>query len=163
MLWAVIATVISPLSGGGSGPVASTYDEAACSEAEKVRPADDDVNCSEPEPVPAVLDCNDARVSVWLGDMIGSCDMPKSQLPGTLPVVRAAGPGADQRLCRDGHCGVDAVPIRPVARTLDDFTPILGAANLARPIFQATDCPLRTVLRRSQHGAERLERPPRAA
>ena len=153
MLWAVLATVVS------SAPVASTYDEAACTDVERVH--DEEVNCSEPEPVPAVLDCNDARVSLWLGDMIGSCDMPKSQIPGTLPVVRAA--SGEQRLCRDGHCGMDAVPIRPAARPLDDLTPILGATGAAPYTATSSSHQPRLMLRRSQHGADRLERPPRAA
>jgi hypothetical protein len=154
MLWAVLATVIS----APATPVASTYDEAACTEAEKAH--DEDVNCSEPEPVPAVLDCNDARVSLWLGDMIGSCDMPKPQLPGAIPVVHA--PNPELRLCRDGHCGLDAVPLHATARSLDEVPPIVGTSVLAPPIFSATSSTLRPLLRRSQHGADRLERPPRS-
>jgi len=159
MLWAVLATVIYPPTAAPTAPVASTYDEAACSEAE--RGHDEDVNCSEPEPVPAVLDCNDARVSLWLGEMIGSCDMPKPQLPGAVPVLRAA--TAEQRLCRDGHCGLDAVPLHATARPLNDLPPIAGVATLAPPLFRATDHLLRPMLRRSQHDTGRLERPPRAA
>jgi hypothetical protein len=158
MLWAVLATVIS----APSAKVASTYDEAACSDAEKARITeslgdDDEINCSEPEPVPAVLDCNDARVSLWLGEMIGSCDMPKSQMPGTVPVMR----NAEQRLCRDGHCGVDSVPIRPAARSADDLTPILSATSAST--FTATWSPhqLEIMLRASQQDGHRLERPPR--
>jgi hypothetical protein len=155
MLWAVLATVIST----PAAPVASTYDEAACAEAEKVH--DEDVNCSEPEPVPAVLDCNDARVSLWLGDMIGFCDMPKPQIPGAIAVVRA--PNPELRQCRDGHCGFDAVPLHATARPLDEVPPIAGTSALAPPIFHATSSSLRPLLRHSQHGADRLERPPRAA
>src|SRR5262249_13590180 len=99
MLWAVLAAVVSttptvdhsgiPLGTpsreaprlaplGSPMTVASTYDEAACAD-EKQPDKNDDINCSEPPPVaiPAVLDCNDARVSLWLGEMIGSCDMPR--------------------------------------------------------------------------------------
>ena len=164
MLWVVLATVASALP--QPAKVASTYDEAACSDAaqaaREVNPPDPDVNCSEPPPpVPAVLDCNDARVSLWLGDMIGSCDMPKPQMPGTVPVVRA-GSGSEQRLCRDGHCGVDAVPIRPAGRSLDEL-PLLGNAGPSDIIFVSTPLDLQLMLPSSQDHGRRLERPPRAA
>jgi hypothetical protein len=147
-----------------TGKVASTYDEAACTEAEKVQLRDelgDEPNCSEPVAVPAVLDCNDARVSLWLGEMIGSCDMPKTQLPGVLPVVRA--PGSELRMCNDGRCGVDAVPLRPSARLFDDSTFALG--NPGRPPILLTSTPLvdEIFLMRSQRDGNRLERPPRHA
>jgi hypothetical protein len=154
MLWVVLATALSAASALPTAKVASTYDEAACAESEKARD-DSEINCSEPEPVPAVLDCNDARISLWLGEMIGSCDMPRSS-----PSLRPA--RGEERICRDGHCGVDSVPIRAAVRTLERL-PML--ANTAITPFHAISSPHgpELMLRASQRGAERLERPPRFA
>jgi hypothetical protein len=165
MLWVVLATVASALP--QPAKVASTYDEAACTEAEKaqaallpMRDADPEINCSEPPPpVPAVLDCNDARVSLWLGDMIGSCDMPKSQLPGAVAAVRA-GSGSEQRLCRDGHCGVDSVPIRAAGRSLDEL-PLAVNTSSTPLVLVSTSFELQLMLPSSQEDGRRLERPPR--
>jgi hypothetical protein len=160
MLWVVLATMASALPQPNAAKVASTYDEAACAEAELRPIADDDgeINCSQPPPtVPAALDCNDARVIVWLGEMIGSCDMPLSK-SGTA--LRAA--SSEQRLCRDGHCGVESVPIHTAARPLDHLTPILARAATLPLDFNSQSVDPRLTLVASQHGADRLERPPRA-
>ena len=139
--------------------VASTYDEAACADA--ARPDDvntDDTNCSEPPPaaVPAVLDCNDARVSLWLGEMIGSCDMPRPQPPtGGPAAVRAAGPNGD-RLCSDGHCGLEAAPLRAAPRLFDDTTVAL-APGLRSPLHFPLD--LDRVRRRAARLAARRKSP----
>jgi hypothetical protein len=169
MLWVVLAGVVSSLSTGPAGKVASTYDEAACAEEKAARETEgriintaDEPNCSEAPPaVPAVLDCNDARVSLWLGEMIGACDMPKTQLPGLLPAMRAA--GNEARVCEGGRCGVDSIPIRPVQRGFDDLTPMLTATIQSRIQLHATPFELLLTLHLSQHDRDRLERPPRAA
>jgi|GEM_PF-3435414 len=98
----VLAPVIlaAVVAAGPAAPrvdhVASTYDEAACDEADLsvslvdaadavVMPAygddSDHSDCHKPSPPPAFLDCNDPLASVWVGDMIGTCDMPKSASP----------------------------------------------------------------------------------
>jgi hypothetical protein len=152
MLWVVLASAISAASALPTAKVASTYDEATCAEGEKARD-DSEANCSEPEPVPAVLDCNDARISLWLGEMIGSCDMPRSS-----PSLRPA--RSEERLCRDGHCGVDSIPIRAAVRSLEKL-PVL--ANTAITPFHTISSPhpSELMLRASQRGGGRLERPPR--
>jgi hypothetical protein len=166
MLWVVLAGVVSSLP---TGKVASTYDEAACAEEKAAREiegriinTDNEPNCSEVVPaVPAVLDCNDARVSLWLGEMMGSCDMPKTQLPGLLPVMR--GGNNDPRVCEGGRCGVDSIPIRPAQRSFDDLTPILAAVHANRIQWLVTPFEPSLTLHSSQHDRARLERPPRGA
>jgi hypothetical protein len=169
MLWAVLAVAVSAAPGQSPVQVASTYDEAACADGDKARPSDammdDGSNCSEapPAPVPAVLDCNDARVSLWLGEMIGSCDMPRPQPPTGGPASLHAGtPSGEPRLCNDGHCGVDATPIRPAVRLFDDLTPALSNLNAAIPAFLACSVVDDLTLGCSQLCGRRLERPPRS-
>ncbi len=109
---AILAAVVAV---GPTAPrvdhVASTYDEAACDEAlfddnNSVSLVDspaygddsDGADCHKPSPPPAFLDCNDPLASVWIGDMIGTCDMPKSASPfARLPArLRAERPTLPQ-------------------------------------------------------------------
>ena len=155
MIWAVLAVVIS----APPSKMASTYDEAACAEAQAEHVEEAEINCSEAPPAtPAVLDCNDARVSVWLGEMIGSCEMPRP-LPGTTVKAPA---GNDARLCRDGHCGVDSQPLRAAARFNDDSIPVLGTAANASLFHEATPLSAEAVQRLAHPDGKRLERPPRS-
>src|SRR5258707_11273914 len=64
------ALASTPEAGDPRPPLASTYDQAVCEQ------ADAPVACASEAPPPAVLDCNDAVASVWVGGMIGSGDMP---------------------------------------------------------------------------------------
>ncbi len=168
MLVAVLAVVVS----ASPMQAASTYDEAACAEAQAERTAragsndddgDPDINCSEAPPaIPAVLDCNDARVSVWLGEMIGSCDMPRPQpLAAGMAAVRAGGSNGEPRLCNDGHCGVDATPIRPAARLFHDLTPGLGNHGPAAHFLSSSPLSRRAPIFLARLDGKRLERPPR--
>src|SRR3954447_7624424 len=123
MIWApalVLMTVLSPSV--GPAQVASTYDEAACA---RPSPSDGggvpdalaaDVvgNCSEPAPVaaPAIIDCNDPGVSVWVGEMIGSCDMPRPVSPTQVQptAVRSGRNGPAARVCDGFTCSHDSTP-----------------------------------------------------
>jgi hypothetical protein len=163
MIWAVLAVVVSatptvPTVVAPQG-VASTYDEAACLEAQVEHVDEPEINCSEAPPVlPAVLDCNDARASLWLGEMIGSCEMPRP-LPGTT--VKAP-VGNDARLCRDGRCGVDAQPLRAAARFNDDSIPALGTPGNAFLFHHSSPLPTEAAQRLARLDGKRLERPPRS-
>jgi hypothetical protein len=164
MIWAVLAVVVStpPVVSTVVAPqgVASTYDEAACAEAQAEGDvADNEVNCSEPPALPAVLDCNDARASLWLGEMIGSCEQTRP-LPGTA--MKAAG-GGETRQCRDGRrCGVDSAPLRAAARFFDDSIPALPRAGNAFLSHDSTPLPVEAARRLARLDGKRLERPPRS-
>jgi hypothetical protein len=164
----LLAVAVAPATGA---PAASTWDEAACDDAAPAPAAprldaDAEPDCSEP-PVPiapAVIDCNDARVSLWVGEMIGSCDMPRVSAPSAaLRTPDGSGTGTGPRLCDGIRCHHDSTPLRPAARVLDDG----GVGILARAA--APEAPRDGValasaflLRHSQAGRDRLDRPPRA-
>jgi hypothetical protein len=144
--------------------LASTYDEAACDpsdsgECAEAPPADDPLSLPA---APAVLDCNDARLDLYIAEMIGSCDMPRPAPPNTAaPTVTPAAPTGPHRIC-DGLCAHDSNPMRPAPRTTDNSPPLAGTATpaLAPPrasSLQTTDEIVRLTLFSS-----RLERPPRA-
>src|SRR4051794_4114149 len=86
----LLSVTSPPLAATAGVPAASTYDEAACAASAEAQAADslgardDRVNCSEAPPqaaVPAVIDCNDPTLDRWVGEMIGSCDMPHPAPP----------------------------------------------------------------------------------
>jgi hypothetical protein len=176
MIWvgtlvlASLTAVISP----PAGPVASTYDEAACAEAARepqrahpVAVADgaEEQNCSEPpaSAVPAVIDCNDQRASLWVGDMIGSCDMPRPSLPSPIMVVvRPAGPSG-RRICDGFRCAYDAHPLRPASRASDEGARLtLGAARFVHYLVASPLVEVAQTVPKEARG-DRLERPPRAS
>ena len=71
------------------------------------------VDCELPDKPPAVVDCNDARASIWVHEMIGTCDMPAvfphASLHPTAPRDRGREPAT---LCDGASCTRDAVPLR---------------------------------------------------
>jgi hypothetical protein len=170
MLWLgpLVLAAATPAVTPGAGPVASTYDEAACAEGAEpaaVRAAaqrsDDEAppNCSEPPPpITAVIDCNDLRASLWVGAMIGSCDMPRPAGP-TLAATVKAGSGA--RMCSGDHCGFDQIPLRPAQRGDDGTAPLALSAQATPHLLVATPLDHEVSLAYSQAHERRLERPPR--
>jgi hypothetical protein len=141
----------------------SSYEDAACNDSTDKAPADEvasptEVDCSLP-PVPAVIDCNDERTSVWVADMIGSCDMPRPSLPGASS-IRSGQPGAP-RYCDGLRCTHDPMPLRAAARAVDDGASLVFTVDTlplflhASPLDEgAQRCPPSRV-------GPRLERPPR--
>jgi hypothetical protein len=145
---------------------ASTYDEAACAdgEADPPAPAADDDNCSEPPAVavvPAVIDCNDARASLWVAEMIGSCDMPRPSAP-TAAVGRARDLPDAQRICDGIRCRHESLPLRAGARNLDDSPPWVATRVPLRHFLVESRLVVTTRLGRSQAYRAPLERPPRS-
>ena len=152
-----------------AAPLASTYDEAACAsdeavtsfinegaaEADELQPND----CAPPPVAPVVLDCNDERMSYFVGEMIGSCDMPKPPAPtATTPVVKAPAP----RICDGLHCTHDSSPLCSSLRTGNDAQPIAPSAIALLQHFRSF--PLSHYYSLIPHSdfSSRLERPPRA-
>jgi hypothetical protein len=133
---------------------ASTYDDAACTSADDAAGADNvnaDVNtdadaeaaardraplyeggaaveasCSQPAPVPAIIDCSDPRAGRYVDDMIGTCDMPRPASPGSRGAPTVGHPGGT-RFC-DGRCARDAYPVRAAARAADDGSSLMAGA-----------------------------------
>jgi hypothetical protein len=139
--------------------LASTYDEAACDPSDSGECAPD-VELSLPAPA-AILDCNDARTNVLIGDMIGTCDMPRRSGPPTaLPTVHT-GSSAPQMRMSDGPRGSDRCPLRGSSTRGDDSPSLPSARVPLTPPLAATpllmhDSPL--VVRAEDL---RLDRPPR--
>lgn len=142
--------------------MASTYDEAACDPSDGGECADDADAIELAPAAPAILDCNDPHLSVYIAEMIGSCDMPHPS-PGvkTASLRKAANGPAPTRIC-DGLCASDAQPLRSTPRSTDDPPPLLGTvAALSLPgLYSALHVPSR--VQRHRIFASRLDRPPRA-
>jgi hypothetical protein len=177
VLTSVTAATAAPSPSANA--ITSTYDQAACADEATGEDALPIINrevaapdfgagdCSEPPPaaVPAVLDCNDERMSRFVGEMIGSCDMPKASPLGAPQAVRAPAEGrplSGARLCDGVHCSHDSVPIRAAARAPDEGRPLaasrfaLSLHFLSTPLWARAELPLRSI------AGPRLERPPRA-
>src|SRR3954452_15793849 len=134
MFWApalMLMTVVAP-----SAPVASTYDEVACARpleegAQEQALVDDVGDCRVPvvAAAPAIIDCNDPGVSIWVGEMIGSCDMPRPIPPtGVQPTAgQGARNGPIARVCDGLHCNHQSSPLRPAPRPEEVVSWALGA------------------------------------
>lgn len=155
-----------------SGPIESTYDEAACALSDKDAGtgvpalAADGGKCTEPQApaapaVPAVIDCNDPDASVWVGDMIGSCDMP-SPTPQPTLAVRAHDDGSS-RSCSGIFCGDDAPPLSAAPTLASDGQPFVVSQLRIGHIVCASPIALRLERTPEELAPPRLERPPRAA
>jgi hypothetical protein len=161
MVWAPLLVLASAVN-------ASTYDQAACA-ADAVEPApivveESGGRCSEPAPVaaPAVIDCNDPGMSKWVGEMIGSCDMPK-QTPGGPTVLRPAHETpAQTRLCDGFQCAHDSSPLRAIGRELFRPDPGLGSRFELEPPRGDSALADDTARAPRDPFPRRLERPPRA-
>jgi len=140
--------------------LASTYDEAACDPA-------DSGECAAPEAeptssLPAILDCNDERLSLVMQEMIGTCDMPRPAPPlAHLPTLRNANAPGGSRLC-DGLCDHESYPLKPAPRTSDDGPPLITTATPTATPPAWSPLPTRERALRRSDFASRLERPPRA-
>lgn len=154
-MW-VTALALAALT--SAGPLASGDDEAAsavCGESPAMQPA---------QAAPAVIDCNDPGMSVWVAEMIGSCDMPRPPSPAQVRpgAVRPAREPVANRSCDTFRCGAASTPLNITARALDDDLPAL----LTRATLPDSEGESRVVEERplspADLGRARLERPPRA-
>jgi hypothetical protein len=109
-------------------------------------------------PAPAIIDCNDVHASIWVGSMIGVCDMPRNL---TAPSLLPGPPPARGVTCEGPSCTRHHQPLRAVERSDDNPRPILAARLLLLP-------PLTFSRVRASHAhaprsveRDRLERPPR--
>jgi hypothetical protein len=166
MLWAPLLVLSSALNSAPvRAPLASTYDEAACDGSETPAPAPvEEARCSEPPPAaPAVIDCNDPLMSKWVGEMIGSCDMPKPAPPtGGPPVLHAArDTGATVRICDTFGCRHESAPLRPIGRELERPDPALATRVTLDPPAGDSALAERAAAIPSDPLPRRLERPPR--
>jgi hypothetical protein len=170
-------TVLSPTM---AGPIASTYDEAACASSRLEEGGAADLldgslfadggtgrACSEPtSPVaaPVIIDCNDPGVSVWVGEMIGSCDMPRPATPTQVvpTAVRAAGRSAPARVCDGFRCSHESTPLRSAWRVDDDAAFATGS-RLDLGVWPASQpVTVDALLAPDEVEQPRLERPPRS-
>lgn len=80
----------------------------------------DERDCKLPDKAPAVVDCNDTRGSLWVHDMIGTCDMPKVRQRGGGHVLpsrdRPHAPVPTTGLCAGAACSSDTLPLSPSYR-----------------------------------------------
>lgn len=145
-------------------PLASTYDEAACADEALGEPPPPPESCEGAlplPPVPAIIDCNDPGMSPFVGEMIGSCDMPRAAVPSpSLATVKGAR-GSTSRLCDGVHCTRDSQPIRAGGRPLDDFGAVLLDPSGMRPLLGASPYCESAQNELASVAPSRLERPPR--
>ncbi len=164
--------VLASVAQLSAAPLASTYDEAACSaqdegatdslartDASLINDAADlqSLDCAPPPVAPAVLDCNDERMSYFVAEMIGSCDMPRPTIVGP-PTVKAPAPA---RVCDGLRCAHDSGPLCTPARTTDDSQPIAQNAIALQTHFAIVPFAIEYPSILLRDFAKRLERPPR--
>jgi hypothetical protein len=184
MIWApalVLVTALSAAAPLAAGPNASTYDEAACASSRLEEGASAELAdllggaaaepssgraCAEPLPPapPVIIDCNDPGVSVWVGEMIGSCDMPRPVPPtqAAPTAVRSAGRSSHSRVSDGWHASHDSsTPVRSASRVDDDaaFAAVSWLSVGFWPAF--TNVTFDSALAPDQAERPRLERPPR--
>jgi len=181
---ALLAAVVA--AGPAAEPRASTYDQAACDDtgdepdrdglagiagiaglhslnALKGEPSDGDADCRQPAPPPAFLDCNDPLASVWVGDMIGTCDMPKSASPlARLPArLRAERPTLPQHRHSTVGTADDHAPLGLWSHPGGPDPALLSSTSF---VHSQSRLPLGTPTTEDHLSptAPRLDRPPRA-
>lgn len=135
----------------------------APSDAVDEAPAEDrappDQHCSPaPDWTAVVIDCNDARASIWVSDMIGSCDMPR----GTTQAVRAAPASRSPIQCDGFSCDRSAPPIRGVVDPGGDWRPLGHSAILLSLVPETCQVVEDRFALPASAEARRLERPPRS-
>jgi hypothetical protein len=150
-------------------PPLSTWDQAACDADEEVQltvaipvPAEPEDCSDESAGLPAVLDCNDPGLELYLAGMIGSCDMPRAPSPDEPgpPALRSGRGAAPPTSCDLLGCRTDEATLGG-GGTGDDRTPALAARIVlddhlcSTPLHARADELIDHPLRR------RLERPPR--
>ncbi len=151
------AQVSTPELSGVCDELNSDGEVAPADSADAEEPITPSVNCSEPPAVPAVVDCNDARMSFWVQEMIGTCDMPRGASTGMAAPKRER-PSA---LCNGANCTHDNSPMRAAVRDADP-TPQATANGLAlRVVLDGKTLPRAVWPRLRSTFPPRLERPPR--
>jgi hypothetical protein len=172
MFWTATALLVGVTSAlpqvRGPAVLASTYDEAACAdtaeEGERT-PEEGGLNDCSDRPVsvaagaPAVIDCNDARMSVWVAEMIGSCDMPRGG--DRIVAIQPVEGRSQNRLCDGLHCSREAPPLRAASRDDGGGTPCLFVRRSMHPDLQATPLTPDDEVSPAEVPSRRLERPPR--
>ena len=114
-------------------------------------------DCSLPV-APPVIECSDPRASLWVQEMIGSCDMPRSASYGA-----PARPAHDHKsICRGSGCERDALPLRAAARPDDGSSSLLCRDHGLTVPLQSTPVAASGPRRLRSTVPPRLERPPRA-
>ena len=172
MLWASTLLLVTVASANvpAPGPIESTYDEAACALTDKDAGtgapalAEDGGRCTEPQPAatPTVIDCNDPDFSVWVGDMIGSCDMPGPSNPAPVPAVRARDDGP-LHVCDGLFCGDDTSPMRAAAPSVGDGQPFVLPRLPIHHLLESAPLSVRGEPMPEELTRPRLDRPPRLA
>jgi hypothetical protein len=123
-------------------------------------PADQSVGEADdcaPEALPPVVDCNDERMSVWVQEMIGSCDMPRS-----AAALRAAPrPDRPAAACDGSGCGSDRTPVRAAVRAADPSQSLDATAIAFALHVPSVRIALAEPARLRSAPSPRLERPPR--
>src|SRR5688572_10166156 len=148
------------------GDAADGWDRAAIGEDVVVIPTAlaNDCPLVAARPAPIAADCNDPLASRWVGDMIGTCDMPRAggPRPHALRPSRGRDPRA-QRLLVEVAAGNDgAAPFVPTAPEREAIPAVLvSPPRLPTPpelgaVSHLALAPWRSI------GHEPLLRPPRA-
>jgi hypothetical protein len=112
------------------GVLADGWDRAAIGEDAPAPQLDDDCR---PQAAP-VADCNDPQLgkfSPWVGEMIGTCDMPRPHAHPTLRALRAHDEHRAQRLLAELASQSDSAAPLGIPAPDHDFSPALLSANLA--------------------------------
>lgn len=157
-----VASVSPTPAAAHAEKLASTYEEAACdaSDGGECAPSTIEPSLSAPT-LPSILDCNDARLSVWMQEMIGSCDMPRPPLPNAHVATLRTGNGQSASRISDGLTR-QSPPMRSAPRASDETPPLVGSLRLTTPpIPSAPTLPIDFAAPANPPGS-RLERPPRA-
>lgn len=182
-LTAVLGPAPSPGTVGGQlalRELASTYDQATCAtihggdaddwdraaigeDAPAVAPVND-CPIAPPRPAPIAADCNDPLASRWLGEMIGTCDMPRGSAvrPNGLRAAHPRDPRAQRLLVELATSNDGAAPFVPLAPDREASPAVLAARpRLPTPppsglVAHRDATPWRSV------GREPLLRPPRS-
>lgn len=123
----------------------------------------DNRDCEVPDRPPAVVDCNDARASVWLHEMVGTCDMPSVYGPRlALASPSSLRPAPRERsreaaaLCLGHTCTSDPAPLRSHRGPSDHGGWLALAAGVAAP----RPAPPRRLSASDDDPPESLSRPP---
>ncbi|MSP60144.1 MAG: hypothetical protein EXR72_07345 [Myxococcales bacterium] len=112
--------------------------------------------CAAPV-VPVVIECSDPRASLWVQEMIGSCDMPRSASYG----LRARPIHDHKSICRSTGCERDPIPLRAASR-LDDGSSSLVARGVGTAVPPVgVRLPQHPPRRLRGTFSPRLDRPPR--
>lgn len=163
----MLSTAAMVLAAVTSTVAASTWDQAACDPQADLAACTLPVEAPAPPPpvAPAVIDCHDPGMSVWVAEMIGSCDAPKTH-PVTRPHAASIRAKRPQPLPQ--HPGStligdrDASPATTASRSVDDDARAVLPARRIEPPRAGVPLALAHALPAGRVVTTRLERPPRA-